>query len=158
MKRLGVALVVIFAGLTVVAVSGASARDLDCADFSTQKQAQFFFLKHGGPQVDSHRLDGDNDGVACESLPCPCYRKKRLPRPSRFRDRDCSDFRNQRRAQFFFLRHGGPRRDRHRLDSDRDGIACEGLRCPCYYKTHLPGRRMGVEPELGRLPASRSFP
>lgn len=155
MQRLGVALAAVFAALAVVAVTSASARDLDCADFSTQKQAQFFFLRHGGPQVDSHRLDGDNDGVACESLPCPCHRKKRLPGGGD--DRDCSDFRNQRRAQFFFIRQGGPRRDRHRLDSDHDGIACEGLRCPCYYKTHLPGRRMGVGRELGRPSALRSF-
>lgn len=26
----------------------------------------------GGPAVDPHGLDADKDGVACESLPCPC--------------------------------------------------------------------------------------
>ena len=60
--------------------SSAAASDKDCADFATQRAAQIFFLKHGGPQRDPHRLDGDNDGVACEDNPCPCYRKKHLPR------------------------------------------------------------------------------
>ena len=60
--------------------SAASASDKDCADFATQRAAQIFFLKHGGPQRDPHRLDGDDDGVACEDNPCPCYRGKRLPR------------------------------------------------------------------------------
>lgn len=46
-------------------------------------------------------------------------------------DRDCSDFDNQRQAQRFFERHGGPQRDPHRLDGDGDGRACESLPCPC---------------------------
>lgn len=58
----------------------ASASDRDCGDFATQRAAQIFFLKHGGPRRDPHRLDGDDDGVACEDNPCPCYRRKRLPR------------------------------------------------------------------------------
>jgi len=60
--------------------SSAIANDKDCKDFRTQRAAQIFFLKHGGPSRDPHRLDGDNDGVACEDNPCPCYRKKHLPR------------------------------------------------------------------------------
>ena len=60
--------------------SPALAIDKDCADFSTQRAAQIFFLKHGGPRYDPDRLDGDNDGVACEDNPCPCYYKKHLPR------------------------------------------------------------------------------
>ncbi|HWP32771.1 MAG TPA: excalibur calcium-binding domain-containing protein [Solirubrobacterales bacterium] len=61
----------------------ASASDRDCSDFATQRAAQIFFLKHGGPRRDPHRLDADHDGIACESNPCPCYRKKHLPRLSR---------------------------------------------------------------------------
>ena len=57
----------------------ASAADKDCRDFKSQRAAQFFFLKHGGPRKDPDRLDGDHDGVACEDNPCPCYRKKHLP-------------------------------------------------------------------------------
>jgi hypothetical protein len=74
---------VCFAVLVVASVlllpATASAADKDCADFKSQRAAQFFFLKHGGPQEDPDRLDGDNDGVACEDNPCPCYRKKHLP-------------------------------------------------------------------------------
>jgi Excalibur calcium-binding domain len=70
-----------FAALLFAALpSSAIAGDKDCADFASQRAAQIFFLKHGGPSRDPHRLDGDNDGVACEDNPCPCYRKKHLPR------------------------------------------------------------------------------
>lgn len=43
--------------------------DKDCKDFGTHAQAQAFFESLGGPGVDPHRLDGDGDGRACESLP-----------------------------------------------------------------------------------------
>lgn len=43
-----------------------------------------------------------------------------------FRDRDCSDFSTQAKAQRFYKSHN-PQRDPHRLDADRDGIACESL-------------------------------
>ena len=43
--------------------------DRDCGDFSTQAEAQAFFEAAGGPESDSHRLDSDNDGRVCESLP-----------------------------------------------------------------------------------------
>lgn len=43
-------------------------------------------------------------------------------------DRDCEDFDVWREAQDFYEAAGGPGEDRHRLDSDRDGIACEGLK------------------------------
>ena len=39
------------------------------SDFSTWSESQNFYLSAGGPGVDPHRLDGDKDGVACESLP-----------------------------------------------------------------------------------------
>jgi len=43
--------------------------DRDCRNFATQAEAQAFFLANGGPARDPHRLDGDDDGIACESLP-----------------------------------------------------------------------------------------
>jgi Excalibur calcium-binding domain len=43
-------------------------------------------------------------------------------------DKDCSDFRSWKAAQRFYKNHGGPRYDPHRLDADRDGVACESLR------------------------------
>jgi len=40
--------------------------DLDCSDFATQAQAQRVLESQPG---DPHRLDGNGDGEACESLP-----------------------------------------------------------------------------------------
>ncbi|MEO6457536.1 MAG: thermonuclease family protein [Chloroflexia bacterium] len=42
-------------------------------------------------------------------------------------DRDCPDFDTQEEAQEFYVASGGPANDPHRLDRDRDGIACEDL-------------------------------
>ncbi len=41
--------------------------DMDCGDFANQAEAQAFFEAAGAG--DPHRLDGDGDGIACESLP-----------------------------------------------------------------------------------------
>jgi hypothetical protein len=38
--------------------------DCDCSDFATQREAQRFLLPG-----DPYQLDGDGDGIACESLP-----------------------------------------------------------------------------------------
>jgi hypothetical protein len=67
--------------LVVVLPTAASAqhRDMDCANFSSQRSAQIFFLKHGGPRYDPDRLDADHDGIACEDNPAPYYYGKRLP-------------------------------------------------------------------------------
>ena len=43
------------------------------------------------------------------------------------RDKDCSDFATWEEAQKFFERHGGPEKDPHGLDRDKDGIACDNL-------------------------------
>ena len=42
--------------------------DRDCPDFDTWEEAQAFFIAAVGPERDPHRLDGDNDGIACEDL------------------------------------------------------------------------------------------
>ena len=41
----------------------------NCADFNTHTEAQTVFEACGGVNNDIHRLDGDKDGIACESLP-----------------------------------------------------------------------------------------
>ena len=41
----------------------------NCGDFSTPVEAQEIFEYCGGIDNDIHRLDGDKDGIACESLP-----------------------------------------------------------------------------------------
>lgn len=38
-------------------------------DFATQAEAQRFFVNAGGKSKDTNVLDGDNDGMACGSLP-----------------------------------------------------------------------------------------
>ena len=40
--------------------------DRDCGDFSSWEEAQDFYEAAGGNNA--HRLDGDRDGVACQSL------------------------------------------------------------------------------------------
>lgn len=69
--------------LTAVLIAPAQGQtaDRDCSDFSNQAEAQRFYEAQGGPQSDPHRLDGDNDGVACESLPCPCSTGGDAPPP-----------------------------------------------------------------------------
>jgi endonuclease YncB( thermonuclease family) len=65
----------LFVGLALLALPTNPANaiiDRDCGDFDTQAAAQNFFLDHGGPQNDPHRLDADGDGIVCESNPCPC--------------------------------------------------------------------------------------
>lgn len=42
-------------------------------------------------------------------------------------DKDCSDFKTQKEAQDFFISQGGPASDPHKLDQDKDGVACESL-------------------------------
>jgi hypothetical protein len=43
--------------------------DRNCGDFDSWQEAQDFYESAGGPSNDRHRLDGDRDGIACESLP-----------------------------------------------------------------------------------------
>ncbi len=42
-------------------------------------------------------------------------------------DKDCSDFVTNQEAQTFFISQGGPASDPHKLDADKDGLACESL-------------------------------
>ena len=60
------AVAILCAGLVLLAPA-AQAVDYDCSDFRTQAAAQKYLLPG-----DPHRLDADDDGVACDSLPCPC--------------------------------------------------------------------------------------
>ena len=72
-----------FASSQALAAPLAHSSDRDCADFSTQAEAQDYFISRGGPSSDPDRLDGsDDDGVACESLPCPCSRSGGGSEPS----------------------------------------------------------------------------
>jgi hypothetical protein len=46
--------------------SSASQPDMNCSDFDSHSAAQRFYERN--QPGDPHGLDGDNDGVACESL------------------------------------------------------------------------------------------
>lgn len=50
------------------AVARTGARDYNCADFLNWEEAQATYKRAGGPIIDPHDLDRDNDGVACEAL------------------------------------------------------------------------------------------
>ena len=129
--------------------------DRDCGDFSGWREAQTFFESEGGPQEDPHGLDGDGDGVACQSLPgAPEGASTSEPTPTATpalasgpvtvpvavvpqfaglpfdpagTDRNCLDFSSWWDAQNFYLAAGGPVDDPHRLDHNGDGTACESL-------------------------------
>jgi hypothetical protein len=77
---LGAAALIALLIATLPAHAAARRLDKDCDNFNTQRAAQIFYIKHGGPRYDPDDLDGDNDGVACEDNPCPCYYKDHLPR------------------------------------------------------------------------------
>ena len=66
-----VAVLAVVAALLTLSAPAQATADRDCADFANQAEAQRFYLAHS-PSSDPHRLDGDDDGRACDSLPCPC--------------------------------------------------------------------------------------
>lgn len=76
--RAAIALAAAF-GSIALGASPASAADKDCSDFASQKAAQIFFLKAGGPSSDPHGLDAEGDGIACESNPAPYYYGTTVP-------------------------------------------------------------------------------
>jgi endonuclease YncB( thermonuclease family) len=94
---LAVILIAAFGGTTAPSAVGAEpvarAADRDCSDFANQRAAQNYFLSRGGPNRDPDRLDGDGDGRACQSLPCPCGAGgRRSPPPSKPRPPRRPDF------------------------------------------------------------------
>ncbi len=44
-------------------------QERNCVDFDDWTQANRLFVDSGGPEADPYGLDGDGDGVPCESLP-----------------------------------------------------------------------------------------
>ena len=56
--------------ISAVGIAGSSLSalvyDRDCSDFATYESAQLFYHLTGGPILDFHNLDGDNNGEACE--------------------------------------------------------------------------------------------
>lgn len=60
-----------------------------------------------------------------ESTIQPKPESQSLTSPSE--DKDCSAFKTQKEAQVFYISQGGPGSDPHKLDQDKDGVACESL-------------------------------
>ena len=69
-RWLGLLVAALATVLLLALPSRSPAADKDCYDFANQRQAQGFYENHG--PGDPHNLDGDNDGIACETLPRPC--------------------------------------------------------------------------------------
>lgn len=67
MRLLIVALLPLAATALLAPAPAAAGTDYDCSDFANQAEAQEYLLPG-----DPYRLDADNDGIACEDLPCPC--------------------------------------------------------------------------------------
>ncbi|WP_410647176.1 excalibur calcium-binding domain-containing protein [Amycolatopsis sp. cmx-4-54] len=118
------------ASVAFALVEAPAIADLDCGDFRYQEDAQAELAKD---RSDPHRLDDDNDGIACETLPKrgtapietststapPVATEKPAPRST---DKDCADFPSQAAAQAELKKNP---RDPHKLDVDHDGYACE---------------------------------
>jgi competence protein ComEC len=97
--------------------------DLDCADFATQEEAQA--VLDANPS-DPNYLDGEGDGIACESLPsapasAPAPEE---PESTPTGDLDCADFATQEEAQEVLEANPD---DPNYLDGEGDGVACESL-------------------------------
>ena len=54
----------------LIATLAPNPADVNCSDFATHKDAQTYFVTHGGTTSnDPYYLDADHDGIACELLP-----------------------------------------------------------------------------------------
>jgi hypothetical protein len=60
-------LLALTAVVLITPAPAAAGTDYDCGDFANQAEAQEYLLPG-----DPYRLDADDDGIACEDLPCPC--------------------------------------------------------------------------------------
>ncbi|MEM9775727.1 MAG: excalibur calcium-binding domain-containing protein [Chloroflexota bacterium] len=114
----------------------------NCSDFSSQAEAQIVFdYCYQLTNTDIHRLDENNNLIACEPTPTPLPPSTSTPTPnptstptpsvsfvcsSNFYN--CSDFSTQAAAQqvYDYCQAQGAG-DIHRLDRDGNGIACESL-------------------------------
>jgi hypothetical protein len=127
----GLWLLLILAPLVLAPTASASPRataaDVNCSDFATQEAAQNYFLWRGGPAIDPEGLDGDNDGIACETRPCPCNYTTTPTLPAPDSDLDgVSDFRDLCPTQPAPTSNGCPLPP----DSDGDGVPDMLDSCP----------------------------
>ncbi len=97
--------------------------DLNCSDFATQEEAQA--VLDANPD-DPNYLDGEGDGVACESLPSAPASASPPPAPEStpMGDLDCLDFATREEAKAVLEEDPS---DPNYLDGEGDGIPCESL-------------------------------
>ena len=98
--------------------------DLDCADFSSQEEAQ---AELESDPSDPNNLDADDDGIACEDFDYGGAPPGGEPTSGETTavaadDLDCADFATREEAQAEF---DADPSDPNRLDADDDGEACE---------------------------------
>ena len=67
MSRLVTLVLAVLAASLLAVAPASSVTDMDCGDFATQAEAQAFFVAAG--PGDPHLLDGDGDGIVCETPP-----------------------------------------------------------------------------------------
>lgn len=70
-------------------------------------------------------------------------------------DKDCGDFATQAAAQYHLNAHPG---DPDGLDGDRDAIACESNKCPCYRGTATGPEPVYALPTATPTPAATTAP
>jgi len=112
---------------------------VNCANFASQAQAQA--VLRADPS-DPNRLDRDGDGIACEGNRAP---RDLIAVPRDFNPRDwvvtgqdlytCADFLSQAEAQAVL--RVDPR-DLNRLDTNRNGVACEDDLRPPFSRYPVP--------------------
>lgn len=66
MRKILVAATLAMLGVFILTPAAGAQQDLDCSDFATQSEAQAVYDQDTS---DPNRLDADNDGIACETLP-----------------------------------------------------------------------------------------
>lgn len=103
-------------GLTVTEAEFAALHEM----LQTCEAARTLVRAAGAPEAPAPAADTATPGPDATATPG-------MPYDPAGPDRDCGDFEVWRQAQAFYEAAGGPADDRHRLDPDGDGVACESL-------------------------------
>ena len=120
--------------------------DRDCGDFQSRAEAQAELERDPS---DPQNLDGDGDGMACDTYPYGDGGGTDGNGGSGGGDGgdlDCADFATQRQAQAVLERNSG---DPNNLDADNDGVACDDL-----VPGEGPEAPPGVDQYGGRVPST----
>lgn len=122
MRRLVYLAVLSMVFAVVTAAPAVAQGDLDCDDFASQAEAQQTLRQDPG---DPNGLDGEGDGVACETEEYDDPATDLTPVTAAQEpggDLDCADFATQQQAQAVYDQNSS---DPNNLDADDDGLACE---------------------------------